>query len=281
MRLYQNKLTLYKDGKLYNIIMKHKEPEAPSSFVITYSVDSGNSKTSTINAGDSILNYSPTKDGYTFVGWRTDKTASNDVLSNMVATEATTLYAVFNKTVTASYNANGGSGSTSSNSGTMYYNNGNTLGATITLRSNGFSYTDRTFQKWASGSTSGTQYSAGATVTLTSDTTFYAVWKRTPISNVVYYSGKGEIGYTTKAFDTSGYTSVTVSLTVSSGWSWCWLYAGTTIPGTYTFFAGDTTHHISLPANSGNQSFGWRVCPVPDYGGTDENTSWEIRITAS
>lgn len=215
MRLYKNKLMLYKDGKLYNIIMKHKEPEGPNSFVITYSVDSGDSKASTINAGDSILNYTPTKDGYTFVGWRTDKTASNDVLSDVAATEATTLYAVFSKTVTVSYNANGGSGTTSSSSGTMYYNNGNTVGATISLRSNGFSRTNYTFQKWASGSASGTQYSVGASVTLTADTKFYAVWKvvsayYTTTNSSFSLSGEGTIPLTYSS-QTSGQSIFSLS----------------------------------------------------------------------
>lgn len=210
MRLYQNKIMLYKDGKLHNIVMGHKEPD---SFSITYVVDTGNSTTSKVNVGASILDYSPTKSGYTFVGWRADNAANGTVLSGVVATGPTTLYAVFSKTITVTYNANGGSGSTSSSSGIMYYNNGNTLGASITLRSNGFSYSGRTFQKWAMGSASGTQYSAGASVTLTANTTFYAVWKSASQSFKVYMHdhenwGNGWEDLGVRSLDSNNYFSL-------------------------------------------------------------------------
>ena len=152
------------------------KPKELDGFTITYNIDAGNSTTQTISAGSSILDYSPTKDGYTFVGWREDTTANETVLSGTTATKDMTLYAVFSKSITVSYNANGGSGSIASQSGTVYYNNGNTVGATFTLSNNGFSYTSCTFQKWAMGSASGTQYAAGTSVTLTNNTTFYAVW---------------------------------------------------------------------------------------------------------
>ena len=289
MRLYRNEIKLYKDGKLYNIIMKHKEPEG---FTITYNIDSENSTTSTVKAGTPILNYTPSKSEYTFVGWREDSTASSTVLSGTTATTNMTLYAVFKKDITVSYNANGGTGSVSSQTGTIYYNNGNVKGATFTLKSNAFTYTDRTFQKWAMGSASGTQYAVGASVTVTDDTTFYAVWKATAVSSKKLYSGSGGVSQTIKTFDTTGYSSVTISLKATSIWAWMWLYKGTTAPGTYTTHTrsgyGDgvesdntTTYSITLPANSGVQSFGYAVTPDNSYGGYDTNTSWEIRVTAS
>lgn len=174
MRLYRNKLKLYSNGKLYNVIMKPKELEG---FIITYNIDTGNSTTSTVKAGTPVLNYTPTKDGYTFVGWREDSTANETVLSGTTATKDMTLYAVFSKSITVSYNANGGSGSTASQTGTVYYNNGNTVGATFTLSNNGFSYTNGIFLKWAIDDASGTQYSVGDSITIYESTTCYAIWE--------------------------------------------------------------------------------------------------------
>lgn len=275
MRLYQNKLKLYSNGKLYNVIMKPKELEG---FAITYNIDTGNSTTSTVKAGTPVLNYAPTKDGYTFIGWREDSTANETVLSGTTATKDMTLYAVFSKSITVSYNANGGSGSTSSNSGTMYYNNGNTLGATITLRSNGFSYTNRTFQKWASGSAAGTQYSVGATVTITSDTTFYAIWKGNAVSNKTLDSGQGQVSKV-GSFDTTGYSSVTIIFSVSSPWAWMWLDDGQNVSGTYDGISETLT--LSLTPNSGVKYFTYACSPEGSYGGYDTNTSWTLKVTAS
>lgn len=275
MRLYRNEIKLYKDGKLYNIIMKHKEPEG---FTITYNIDSENSTTSTVKAGTPILNYTPSKSEYTFVGWREDSTASSTVLSGTTATSNMTLYAVFSKTITVSYNGNGGSGSVSSQTGTIYYNNGNVKGATFTLKSNAFTYTDRTFQKWAMGSASGTQYAGGASVTVTDDTTFYAIWKGTAVSNKTLDSGQGQMSKV-GSFDTTGYSSVVISFTVNSPWAWMWLDDGKNISGTYDGVSETLT--LTLKANSGVQYFTYACTPDNGYGGYDTNTSWTLKVTAS
>ena len=121
------------------------------------------------------------KSGWTARGWSTTNSGSATVTysNNTAFTRESnvTLYGLYQQTITASYNANGGSGSTSASTGTAYWAPAGTIGATISLRSNGFTRSGYSFQKWAQGSTSGTQYAAGASVTLTANTTFYAVWK--------------------------------------------------------------------------------------------------------
>lgn len=176
------------DGKAYNIINVRAVKGGKTYNVwgsgssVTYVVDNGVAYSEDVLNGDSVLSpktFTPTKSGYTFVGWRTDKNASADVLtSKTMGTEPITLYAVFKRTLTLSYNGNDfTSGSVSSQTGTQYYNNGNTANPTFTLASNGFSKTDYAFSKWAMGSADGTQYSAGASVSIAENTTFYAVWK--------------------------------------------------------------------------------------------------------
>ncbi len=153
-------------------------------YTVTYYVDSGNTRTQQFSMGQSVisgLSFTPSKSGYSFVGWREDKTASSSVLSSKtMGTSNMTLYAVFSQTITLSYNGNGATGgSTASQSGTRYYNNGNATNPSFSLRSTGFSRTNYTFANWTIGSTSGTQYSAGASVTLSANTTFYARWIQT------------------------------------------------------------------------------------------------------
>lgn len=148
---------------------------------VVYVVDTNVAYSEDVLNGDSVLSpktFTPTKNGYTFVGWRTDRTASSSVLTSKVMdTEPITLFAVFKRTLTLSYNGNGStSGSVTSQTGTQYYNNGNTADPTFALASNGFSRTGYRFVRWRSGSASGTAYAAGASVTLPADTTFYAEW---------------------------------------------------------------------------------------------------------
>ena len=123
------------------------------------------------------------KSGWSFIGWRTDKTANGTVQSSITAgTSTINLYAVYRQTITLSYNGNGATGgSTASQTGYRYYNNGNTTNPSFTLKSNGFSRTNYSFVNWRMGSASGTAYNAGASVTLSSNTVFYASWKATVI----------------------------------------------------------------------------------------------------
>lgn len=236
-----------------------------SSRPVTYFVDTGLSYTEKVKYKHDCLSpttFTPTKTGYTFVGWREDTNPNSNVLTEkIVETKPLTLYAVFKKeikltlyngstssktlsdqqyynngnylnpkftqsqstlsgwsargwssssaanptiefssinntefsanktlyglyekSVTLSYNGNGStSGSVTSQSGTAYYNSsGNIVNVSFKLSANGFAKSGYTFDKWAMGSTSGTQYAVGATVTLSQSTVFYVVWLTNP-----------------------------------------------------------------------------------------------------
>ena len=237
----------------------------PNAGMVTYYVDTNKVYQEEVDIEESTLNpitFTPSKSGYTFIGWREDMSASSLVLSNKVMDEdgnSQNLYAVFRKTVTVtkyngstsatteskyqyynngnivnpsftliqngvsgwsalgwcsltsatasvvvsnggsvslpsnatyygkysrtvtvSYNGNGNTGgSTSSQSGTRYWNSaGNYSDPSFTLRSNGFTRTNYSFVNWRMGSTSGTAYNAGASVTLSANTTMYAAWNK-------------------------------------------------------------------------------------------------------
>ena len=247
----------------------------PNAGEVTYYVDSGVVYTEEIDIDNSCLTpttFTPTKSGWTFVGWREDSTASSSVLSEKISdgnnymlyavfkqnvtvtkyngsSSATaesktryynntnvanpsftlsqnnlsgwsalgwcdvnsatasvvvnnggsvtlaankTYYGKYSQTITLSYNGNGATGgSTASQSGTRYFNSLSYSNPSFSLRSNGFTRTSYSFTKWAMGSTSGTQYSAGASVTLSANTTFYALWQIVYTTSTATHDGAG------------------------------------------------------------------------------------------
>lgn len=135
--------------------------------------------------------------GWTWRGWSAAGTttgnasvayANGATISGLAS--AKTYYGLYSSTITLSYNGNSPtSGSTIAQTGTRYWNAaGNYINPSFKLSSNGFTKTNYIFKKWSQGSTSGTQYAVGASVTLTANTTFYAVWGKY-VFNKNYISG--------------------------------------------------------------------------------------------
>lgn len=122
------------------------------------------------------------------LGYRDDTTAGAKEYDTgaQAYTSGNTLYAVYSRTLTVSYNGNSNtSGSTTSTTKTVYLNSNSTTTSSqsVTLASNGFVRTNYVFKKWAEGSTSGTQYVEGASYNpsvaydaSTFGKTMYAIW---------------------------------------------------------------------------------------------------------
>lgn len=165
-------------------------------YVVTYHVDTNSTQTQQFVSGESTitgLSFTPSKSGYTFVGWREDTTASSSILtSKTMGTSNTDLYAVFKQTISLTYNANGGSSTPSSQTGYQYYNNGNIVNPTFTLAA-AISRTNYKFLGWKMGSTSGTNYAASTSVSLSGNTTFYANWQSIVSSSTKTGSFEAEI----------------------------------------------------------------------------------------
>lgn len=135
-----------------------------------------------------------TVSGWSWRGWTThwDDTANASVahangvvISNInPENDGITYFGLYQQTITLSYNGNGATGgSTSNQTGTRYHNSaGNYKNPSFALRGNGYTKTNHAFQKWAQGSAGGTQYASGASVTLSANTTFYAVWQLVPLT---------------------------------------------------------------------------------------------------
>lgn len=128
--------------------------------------------------------------GWTARGWAGSQAADAGVsypgLDHTAITSDTTLYGVYQKTVTASFDGNGAeSGSVPALTGTAYYNSaGNTLNPAFQMPGNGFSRNGHTWSGWLQGSTGITRV-AGESVTLSADTIFSAQWQ-TRIHNFSY-----------------------------------------------------------------------------------------------
>ena len=130
--------------------------------------------------------------GWNPIGWSYGTTTTPNIttITNTAVTipvgVPAALNAVYTRSSGVTYNGNGNTGgSTNATAYTQLFNaaNGAADSVSVTLASNGFTKTGHTFSKWAAGSTSGTQYAAGATFTPTntawtsaSSYTMYAIW---------------------------------------------------------------------------------------------------------
>ena len=175
-------ITLTDNTTLYAVWKKN----ATTTYFLFYDANGGsgapsyqyNSTTYTISSTV------PVRNGYTFLGW---SKYSNAINASYVAgdvinlTENTTLYAVWETTpVTTyvlSYNANGGYGAPSAQTGATTY----TVSSVVPVR-NGY-----TFLGWSTYSSATTaMYTGGSAIVLGANTTLYAVWKINPTYTCTY-----------------------------------------------------------------------------------------------
>lgn len=175
--------------------------------------------------------------GWTFRGWSTnaaeDAAINYSAINNMELSSDTTLYTSYYKTITVSYNSNGGTGTTPPSTGTAYLNCTGRSGKNpnFTLAQNAFSRANYSFVQWRMGSTSGAAYAPGTVLGLSANTVFYAEWTR--VSNPFYVIN----GYNV----VSGYNfywNVTYAYNEPSGIS-----VGGTIPGYTANSAQWAVHH--------------------------------------
>lgn len=159
--------------------------------ICTYHVNTNEVYTEEIDEGESCLSpisFTPTLSGWTFIGWREDNAANGTVLTSKIMGDSPiTLYAVFRQTITLAYAGNGAtSGSTTAQTGYRYYNNGNVVNPSFTVKTNGFARSGYLFTGWKSGNT---DYAVGQTVTLSSNLTLAAQWYTTAVTNFGYTGG--------------------------------------------------------------------------------------------
>lgn len=156
-----------------------KGPAYVTKYTITYHSNNGAGSTATQSKtyGSAVNLYSCgwTKAGHTFDHWDTaaDGSGSDYAAGQSYGSEANlTLYAIWApNTFAITYDANGGSGTTESQTKTYNVN--------LPLRDNGFTPpTGHHFVEWNTASDrSGTSYEAGGTYTANAAATLYAIWE--------------------------------------------------------------------------------------------------------
>ncbi len=174
-----------------------------NTFTVTYDTNGGST-----TLGDQTKYYGqdltlrttvPSRSGYYFVGWNTNKNSSSATYhpGDVYKSESDLkLYAIWTTTTyTVSYNMNGGTGSI--NSQTKISNVELKLTTTVPKR------TGYEFIGWNTNKNATTaQYNPGGSYTYNGNTTLYAVWKG--ITYTVSYDmngGSGEIDSQTKLYD--------------------------------------------------------------------------------
>lgn len=164
-----------------------------ATFTVAYNSNGGSrapgSQIKTYGSNLMLTTIKPSRSGYTFSRWNTKPDGSGTSYypgGSYESNTNVTLYAIWTpNTYTVSYNANGGSGAPGSQT--------KTYGVNLTLSSTRPTRTGYTFSKWNTKSDgSGTSYNAGASYTVNSGATLYAIWAST--SYVVRFNVNGGSG---------------------------------------------------------------------------------------
>ena len=154
---------------------------ANTSYTVSYNANGGtgtpSSQTKWYGSALTLSTTLPTKDGYDFVGWNTSNTAttaSYKAGGSYTGNAALTLYAIWSKTITLKYDANGGTNAPETQSEPIYTS---TTEKEFTLTSNAPTRVGYTFKGWNTDKTATTaKYTQGSKATFSDNTTLYAVW---------------------------------------------------------------------------------------------------------
>ena len=137
-----------------------------------------------------------------------DSAASDDEDSTQGAEEKTT------KSVTVTYNANGGNGSVSSQKVTL----GNDGKASISLTNNAFAKSGYNFVGWSTNKAASSGLTEGTTVTIAEDTTYYAIWQKSSGFGISLASDTMTIQ--SGSYDVNINEQVTITGTASAATNW-------------------------------------------------------------
>ena len=145
--------------------------------------------------------------GWSANGWATSNTANANIEldngSTVSLSSNATYYGRYSQTIYLYYNGNGaGWGSTSTQSGTRYYNSGNYSNPSFQVSSNGFGKSNYSFANWSLNW--GTRYNPGSWITLDTSATMYAMWVQSSFSSPSL--SKYNVRFTTNPWTGSSYT---------------------------------------------------------------------------
>lgn len=217
-------------------------PAVTWQWVVSYNANGGSgappSQTKTYGSNLTLSSTKPTRTGYTFLGWSTDKNATSATYQpggSYTSNSGATLYAVWKiNTYTVSYDANGGSGAPGSQT--------KTYGATLTLSSTEPTRTNYNFKGWSKDKNAATPtYSAGGVYTEDGAVTLYAVWE------LAYWSPKITDVFVHRCTDTGVNDEEGLYAKVDFKWECCQILGANNVK---SITVADTT--ISVSGTSGS-----------------------------
>lgn len=229
---------------------------ALASYTVKYNANGGtgapDSQTKYYGETLKLRTGKPTRSGYTFVGWglsASDTAKNYDPGDSYTKNSGDTLYAIWKKTITLSYNANGGSGAPSSSSYTVY---NATTSHTFTVTSVKPTRTGYIFQGWSKSSSATTySYASGGSISLSASDTLYAVWKINSYTVTYNYNYSGSTS-TIKSFTYN--SNITLPTPTRKGY---------TFLGWYTASSGGTKLTTSYKVTSSIIIYAqWKVATV-------------------
>ena len=129
------------------------------------------------------------KTGYEFIGWNTNSSATSASYANKgtyTGNAAINLYAIWRKTITVTYDANGGSGAPGVSTGYAY---NSATSTSITISNTVPTRTGYSTDGWADNASGSKAYNKNTAYTFSDSTTIYAHWN--PISYSIGYDLTG------------------------------------------------------------------------------------------
>ena len=171
---------------------------------VTYYSETGTTRTATYIEGQAIslsANYAVAKSGYSFVGWRQDRSASSSVISSLtMGSSNVSLYAVYRKSITVTYYNN--STSATSTSGYQYYNTGNVTNPSFKLTQSSRSGWNARGWSTSTAANGNISYNNGASFTRDSNITLRGMYQKTV---TLSYNGNGATGGSTASQSGTAY----------------------------------------------------------------------------
>ena len=265
-----------------------------TTFKVTYdySTNGGSSSTVTskmVKIGNQVdLSPTASKSGWTFIGWNTDKNAKTALSSYTMPEKNVTLYAIYkksSKSYTLTTNGNGGTGSARSSSCTIpavYNNEVQSTSCTAILPSNTFTRSGYNFNGFSTSSSASSGASPGSAVSLSSNKTYYATWKKKEVTKTAYFYINGTRRYTKTCNTTGSGCNITLPTPSSSyipsgyvfrGWSTSSSASSGTSAGASVYISASTTYYYAALAKENV----YPSCSISISGGlkkTANGISW-------
>lgn len=235
------KLTgIYRVGATMTATKSYTIP-ALASYTVSYNANGGSGAPSAqkkyYGTTLTLSSVKPTRSGYTFVGWGTSSSTTSTITSYST-NAAITLYAIWKKTITLTYNVNGGSGSFDKLSGTIY---NATTSYKFTLSSSKPTRTGYDFLGWStSSSATSASYAAGGTCTLSSSSTLYAVWKAKTYK-ITYNANGGSNPPSEQSYTYASSGTITLSSVKPTRTGYTFVNWNTKTDGTGTTYSSGST----------------------------------------